>query len=66
MNQTVVSQTAKQFDVDINILQGSVLQTQTGAVGNLFLQLVGNESEVEKALDFIRGANVKAEVQELV
>ncbi|MFP7479193.1 methionine ABC transporter ATP-binding protein [Terribacillus saccharophilus] len=66
VNQTVVSQTAKKFDVDINILQGNVLQTQTGAVGNLFLQLVGSETEVEKALDFIRAANVRAEVQELV
>jgi D-methionine transport system ATP-binding protein len=66
VNQTIVSQTAKQCDVDINILQGNVLQTHSGAVGSLFLQLVGSETEVEKALDFIRSANVKAEVQELV
>lgn len=62
-NQAFISQIAKRFDIDINILQGKVTQTQRGAYGTLFVQLDGENVEIEKAMQFIQDqTSVKVEV----
>ncbi|MEC5424972.1 methionine ABC transporter ATP-binding protein [Virgibacillus sp. C22-A2] len=53
-NQALISMVAKKFTIDINILQGKITQTQRGAYGNLFVQLLGEADEVNAATYFIR------------
>ncbi|SET34928.1 D-methionine transport system ATP-binding protein [Oceanobacillus limi] len=52
-NQALISKIAKQFNVDINILQGKITQTQMGAYGNLIVQINGDEREKDNAVAFI-------------
>ncbi|GAB3057679.1 methionine ABC transporter ATP-binding protein [Virgibacillus ainsalahensis] len=52
-NQALISQLAKKFAIDINILQGKITQTQAGAYGTLFVQVKGEPEEVEKAVSFV-------------
>lgn len=44
-NQSVISQLVRKFDIDINILQGKLTQTQGGSYGTLFVQLLGDNPE---------------------
>jgi len=53
-NQALISQLAKEFEIEINILQGKITQTQAGAYGTLIVQLEGNEEEINKATRFIQ------------
>lgn len=52
-NQALISQLAKKFDLDINILQGKITQTQAGAYGTLFVQVLGETMEIDKAVSYI-------------
>ncbi|WP_156288498.1 methionine ABC transporter ATP-binding protein [Oceanobacillus salinisoli] len=62
-NQTLISQIAKKFPVDINILQGKITQTQAGGYGTLVIQFVGNSADIEKAVAYIRDeTSVEVEV----
>ncbi|RKQ35479.1 methionine ABC transporter ATP-binding protein [Oceanobacillus halophilus] len=62
-NQTLISQLAKNFPVDINILQGKITQTQAGGYGTLVIQFSGDSSEIEKAIQFIqKETSVEVEV----
>ncbi|MBP1950135.1 methionine ABC transporter ATP-binding protein [Virgibacillus litoralis] len=62
-NQALISQVAKKFAIDINILQGKITQTQRGAYGTLFVQADGELSEINKAIDFITNeTSVEVEV----
>ncbi|MFD2629022.1 methionine ABC transporter ATP-binding protein [Oceanobacillus kapialis] len=60
-NQSLISQLSKNYDVDINILQGKITQTQAGAYGNLIVQVAG--AELQEVLKFIEEkASVEMEV----
>lgn len=61
-NQAIISRTAKKFDLDINILQGKITQTQGGIYGTLFVQMDGETAEVEEAVNFIT-AETSVEVE---
>lgn len=61
-NQALISQVSKQYDVDINILQGKITQTQKGAYGTLFVHIVGEKNEVKKAMEYITSTSVEVEV----
>lgn len=62
-NQALISQVAKRFAIDINILQGKITQTQRGAYGTLFVQVEGVNEEVNKAVKFIQDeTSVEVEV----
>ncbi|MFC3041375.1 methionine ABC transporter ATP-binding protein [Virgibacillus xinjiangensis] len=52
-NQALISKLSKEFDVDINILQGKITQTQGGAYGTLYVQINGDHQEVQKAVAFV-------------
>ncbi|WP_112181761.1 MULTISPECIES: methionine ABC transporter ATP-binding protein [Paraliobacillus] len=62
-NQAVISQVAKRFDVEVNILHGNVKQTQAGAYGTLFVNVIGEEEVIEEALRFITSTSVEVEVK---
>ncbi|MGJ9457518.1 methionine ABC transporter ATP-binding protein [Oceanobacillus sp. CF4.6] len=53
-NQALISELAKKFDIDLNILQGKITQTQAGGYGTLFVQAKGEIEEVNKAVSFIQ------------
>lgn len=52
-NQALISQVAKKYPIDINILQGKITQTKHGAYGTLFVQVEGKNEEIDKAVTFI-------------
>ena len=51
----------RNFDVDVNILQGKISQTKDGAYGSLFIHIDGQE-KVENVIRFIKDKQVEAEV----
>lgn len=55
-----ITHVVRQYDVDINIIQGKVVQTQEGGYGSLYVQLTGNE--VMPALNYLEEAGVEVEV----
>jgi len=62
-NQALISQLAKAFPVDINILQGKITQTKSGAYGTLFIQVEGEEAEINRVITYIKEeTSVKVEV----
>ncbi|MHA8110874.1 methionine ABC transporter ATP-binding protein [Lactobacillaceae bacterium Melli_B4] len=59
----VVSQVAKQRpNLEINIIEGSLHPTQNGTLGVLVVQLLGDESEQQKALKDFAELRVETEV----
>ncbi|GEM03856.1 methionine import ATP-binding protein MetN [Halolactibacillus miurensis] len=61
-NQAIISEVAKHYDVDINIIQGNIKQTQEGAYGSLYVKMTGDLPAVEQAIQFIRSTSVDVEV----
>ncbi len=58
----VISQAIKKYDIDINVLQGKLQQTQDGSFGTLVVQIVGNQNERAKAIEFFKEKGVGMEV----
>ncbi|MDE3838859.1 phosphate ABC transporter ATP-binding protein [Bacillus methanolicus] len=54
----VISQAAKLFAVDVNILFGNITELQGIPFGNLIVELRGAEEETERARAYISGQNV--------
>ncbi|ASK62814.1 methionine ABC transporter ATP-binding protein [Virgibacillus phasianinus] len=62
-NQALISYLAKHYKLDINILQGKITQTQRGAYGTLFVQLIGEREELDRAVHFVKeDTSVEVEV----
>lgn len=61
VGQPVVSEVAKKFNVDINVLFGNITELQQIPFGNLIIELIGNFSEMEKAVQYINDKNVQIE-----
>ncbi|WLR52178.1 methionine ABC transporter ATP-binding protein [Bacillus tianshenii] len=60
----LITQLIRKFELDVNIVQGKISQTQTGAYGTLFVHLEGAKEEVEQAIAFIVDRKVEVEVVE--
>ncbi|HHW37806.1 MAG TPA: methionine ABC transporter ATP-binding protein [Bacillales bacterium] len=60
--QPLINQLIRKFTININILQGKISQTRSGAYGTLFIHLNGSPSEIEEAITFIRSHQVDVEV----
>jgi len=60
--QPVLASLIRQFDVDVNIVQGNMSHTQGGAYGTLVLQLDGDEKVVEEAIRYLHEKDVRTEV----
>lgn len=59
--QPLISELFHQTDVDLNILEGSISQTNSG-YGTLYLQIKGGQTAVDNILAFCRDRDVEAEV----
>ena len=62
-NNALISQVAKQYEIDINILQGKITQTQKGSYGFLFVQMDGENKEIDAAIDYIAKSSADVEVE---
>jgi D-methionine transport system ATP-binding protein len=62
-NQAIITQVIRQFQVDVNILQGKLKQTNSGVLGTLLVGIRGKESEVQATLKFLEQLNVGVEVR---
>ncbi|MFJ7935703.1 methionine ABC transporter ATP-binding protein [Sporosarcina sp. NPDC096371] len=60
--QPVLASLIRKFDVDVNIVQGNISHTRGGAYGTLILQLVGDEREIEEAIQYLHAQDVQTEV----
>ena len=61
-NFPIVSQMVKNFDIDVNILSGNINKLQSTSVGHLVLELIGQDEDIEKSIDFLKENQVHVEV----
>lgn len=58
----LITQLIRQFDVEVNIVQGKITKIHEGSYGTLFVALNGEQEEINRAISFIRGKQVEVEV----
>ena len=58
----LMTQLIRKFNLEVNIVQGKIAQTQNGAYGTLFIHIKGDRQEMDRATDFIREQQVGVEV----
>ncbi|WP_282801888.1 methionine ABC transporter ATP-binding protein [Secundilactobacillus kimchicus] len=59
----IVSEMIHQFpEIQVSIIEGSIHQTQEGAIGSLYLQLLGDETGLAGAQDLLKKMRVETEV----
>lgn len=62
--EPLLSQIAKQFKLDVNILYGNITELQGTPFGNLIVEFNGPETEINRALLYINNRNV--EIKEVI
>jgi D-methionine transport system ATP-binding protein len=65
-NEPVISQIIKQFDVNVNIIQGDINHTTSGPYGTLYVHIDGNSAQIERALSLLQQHEIQTEVIEHV
>lgn len=55
----IISRVSREFNVDINIIRGSIYTTQNSPVGTLYVQVFGDESDVDQAIDELQALNTE-------
>ena len=60
--QPVLAKLIRQFDVEVNIVQGNISHTHGGAYGTLILQLDGDTAIIQQAIQFLHDEDVQTEV----
>lgn len=58
----IVSEMLKQYDLDLNIIEGGIHQTQEGAIGSLYIQITGEQAQLDGALGYLQKMRVETEV----
>lgn len=53
-NQALISKISKEFDIEVNILQGKITQTKLGAYGTLVVQINGENNEINNTIQYIK------------
>lgn len=54
----LLSETAKKFEVDINVVHGMITELQDTPFGNLVVNFSGEQSEVERAIQYMKSHDV--------
>ena len=60
----ILSQIIREFNVDINVIQGQIQEINQSSFGTLIVQFVGEEKEVDRAIVHLISEDVSVEVQE--
>jgi D-methionine transport system ATP-binding protein len=58
----LIAKLIRNYQLEINILQGKISQTQNGSYGTLFIHMEGEAEEINSALTFIKQQQVGVEV----
>ncbi|AIM25243.1 methionine ABC transporter ATP-binding protein [Melissococcus plutonius] len=58
----IISQLIKKYEVDISIIYGNINQTKQGAIGSLYIQLLGEEENIKKTIQALQRFKVETEV----
>ncbi len=61
--EPVLSQFAKLFNIDFNIIYGSINELQGQLFGSLIVEIKGDEQEIQRALESLKK---KVEVREVI
>ncbi|MDX8045575.1 methionine ABC transporter ATP-binding protein [Gracilibacillus sp. S3-1-1] len=59
----LISDVAKKFEVDTNILFGQIIELQKKPFGSLIVELIGTSTEIDKAIQFIESQASVEEVE---
>ena len=59
--ETVVQAVIKQFDISLNILFANMTEINGTVIGQMFIQLLGDESLIRQAIQFLEQHGVKVE-----
>lgn len=57
-HQPLISQMIKKFDIDVNILSGSIDEVINKEIGHLVIKILGDNMRVEEALEWIKSQGV--------
>ncbi|HLR91567.1 MAG TPA: methionine ABC transporter ATP-binding protein [Atopostipes sp.] len=60
----IISKIIRDYDVDVNIIQGNIQTTQETLIGSLYVQLLGDNENIEKAIQEFHRMRVETEVIE--
>ena len=58
----IISHIVQEYQVEVSIIQGNIQQTKQGAVGSLYIQLLGEEQNILAAIEGLRKLRVETEV----
>ncbi|HZH60265.1 MAG TPA: methionine ABC transporter ATP-binding protein [Metabacillus sp.] len=58
----LITNIIRNFEIEVNILQGKISQTQNGSYGALFLHVDGDQEEINRTVAFIKEQQVEVEV----
>lgn len=61
-SQSIISQVAREFNIDINILQASIEMVGGQSIGHLHAQLSGTEENISRGLERLSSKNIEVEV----
>ena len=59
--ETVVQAVIKQFDLSLNILFANMTEIDGTVIGQMFVQLLGNEQIIQEAIAFLQARGVKVQ-----
>lgn len=60
----ILSKIIREFEIDINIIQGNIQTTQEVMLGSLYVQLLGDEEAIQNAIQKFKELKVEVEVIE--
>ncbi|HZW69065.1 MAG TPA: methionine ABC transporter ATP-binding protein [Pseudogracilibacillus sp.] len=60
--ESIISETFSKYDVEINILHGQIVYIQDQPLGTLIVEIIGDESEIRKSIDYIHERTSQLEV----
>ncbi|MBA9026885.1 MULTISPECIES: methionine ABC transporter ATP-binding protein [Bacillaceae] len=58
----LITKLIRNFQLDVNIVQGKISQTQSGSYGTLFIHMDGSDEEISRAITYIKEQQVGVEV----
>ena len=59
--ETVIQAVIKQFDISLNILFANMTEIDGAVIGQMFIQLLGDTSVIQQALEFLKANGVEVE-----
>ncbi|MEG2708009.1 MAG: methionine ABC transporter ATP-binding protein [Vagococcus sp.] len=63
-NEAIISQAVRKLDVDVNVLQANIKNSNQASFGNMLIQLTGQQSVLDKCLVFFQENGVEIEVMQ--